>query len=149
LASVKEASEIALLTAARIPDSVAQRDILGTARDTLNSLSHLVKAAQHTRGVLAKVDGEDAEHVVTDSRVEGAQAHREVVQSVGKLVAVVQASSSEASHGEREIEMIRQQLLTLLEDFPGQPGVTVDDVVKACKEVCFLCFKKEKKTNFN
>jgi len=132
---VQEITNISLNAASRIPDSVAQRDIVTATRSALGNVSAFVHAAQHTRGVLSHGDESSSGGEEAEPRVETSQAHREFVQSLGKLVAVVQASSSEASHGERELEMIRQQLLALLEDLPSQPGVSIDDVVKAIKEV--------------
>lgn len=136
LKSIRDISGISVATASRIPDSIAQRDILTAARETLENFSNLVTASQHARGVLSRADQNTDSKSPAQSRNE-VQAHRDVIQSVGKLVAVVQASSSEASHGERELEMIRQQLLSLLEDTPGVKA-SVDDVVKALKELLII-----------
>eukprot|EP01125_Pyxidicula_operculata_P006606 TRINITY_DN227_c1_g2_i1.p1 TRINITY_DN227_c1_g2~~TRINITY_DN227_c1_g2_i1.p1 ORF type:complete len:2180 (-),score=747.59 TRINITY_DN227_c1_g2_i1:16-6117(-) len=129
---IEQLIDLAISTASRIPDSVAQIDILASSKDLAEDVANLIDLARQTQSGQRNIDDESTQKELS-------LAHRQVGNKIGALVAVVQTSSAEASHGERELERTRQQILSLTEDIPGEPGATLDDVIRAARETLSTC----------
>eukprot|EP01124_Arcella_intermedia_P029769 TRINITY_DN6376_c0_g3_i1.p1 TRINITY_DN6376_c0_g3~~TRINITY_DN6376_c0_g3_i1.p1 ORF type:complete len:1430 (-),score=495.83 TRINITY_DN6376_c0_g3_i1:15-4154(-) len=110
-----------------VPDTVAQRDILTAAKELSFDIASLFISAKNTQ-IGTKIQRSNAHK-------EFSNFHRSVISRLNNLVAALQISSKESSRGEKFLEMMKQRIISLLEDIPMDNSATPESTIKAAKEI--------------
>jgi len=121
--AVANVSSQAEKTAGRMPDSVSQQDVLSSAKSLAIASHQLILA------------GKDAQRLPNDNAAQNglAASIKGVGESANNLLAAVQRSSDEAARGERELEIKKQAIVSLLKNVQPAKANAEDCVVAARK----------------